>query len=131
MEFAEAKELLLHHSFAHPDLNHPKSVTGFLGSLRPFTGLRHENIDEVMECLHAIADYLRTAPAIDRELTNALWAISFLARYWGCTEDGMLRRNSLISGQEIQTLSDWTSQIDWTVCMLLDGQDDDCAFARP
>ena len=38
----EAREALLFHSSRHPDVKNRRWEFGFLGSLRPFTGLREE-----------------------------------------------------------------------------------------
>src|SRR5262245_37045603 len=108
---AEAKELLLIHSFAHPDIKHPKMECGFLGSLRPYRGhLVEESFHEVMAALRALAPTFHQ-PTVDREVVGALWGICHLARSWGVHPDGMLRRNGLIQEQDIARLERWVDCI--------------------
>ncbi len=128
MNFLEAKGLLLLHSFSYPDVHHPKMETGFLGSLRPYHGLKEDNFHEVMEAISALSPYLRTEPQIDREVIAALWSICEEARAWGIHPDGMLRRNDLIALQDVQRLERWTSIISYTVFILLDGGDLEAAL---
>jgi len=127
---SEAKHLLSLHSGSSPDTSHPKWETGFLGQLRPFRKvLRPENFDEVAEAIRTLAPMLQ-AETLDRQVMNDLWGICHLARLWGIEPDGMLRRNGLITPQQIETLDDWVSRISFTVMLLLDGADPESALAE-
>ena len=121
MNPAEAKEVLLFHSFAHEDIDHPKMGGGFLGSLRPFDGrLKEENFHEVMEALRILAPALEQ-PSVDREIVSSIWHICHLGRMWGVHPGGMLRRNGLISAEESARLERWIDCISYATMMLLGG----------
>jgi hypothetical protein len=125
VDLAHARELLLLHSTGHPDVHHPTWERGFLGSLRPYRGLREANLHEVMAALVALAPELRRE-RVDREVVAALWGICMLARLCGLHPDGMLRRNGLISDEDVARLDAWVQAIQWAVSMLLgttDGPD--------
>jgi hypothetical protein len=123
MDSKQAKELLLLHSYAHPDTDRPKLITGFLGSLRPYIGLNETNFHEVMQAIICLAPQIHTKDLIDREVMSALWAICELSRAWGLHPEGMLRRNNLISKQDIILLETWIDCISYAVFMLLGGCD--------
>jgi hypothetical protein len=123
MDMTEAKELLLLHSFGHSDINHPKMLTGFLGSLRPYRGLREENLHEVMRAVIALAPSLQKDKLVDREVIGALWAICDLARTWGVHPNGMLQSNNLISARDVVRLENWVDAISHATMVLLGGGD--------
>jgi hypothetical protein len=128
MTTTEAKELLLLHSFAHSDIHHPKMISGFLGSLRPYSGhLVEQNYHEVMAALRVLAPSLEQ-PMVDREVIKALWGICHLAHSWGVHPDGMLRRNGLIETPDIERLERWIGRISYATMILLDGGGIDEAF---
>ncbi|EEF60634.1 hypothetical protein [Pedosphaera parvula] len=128
MTIAEAKELLLMHSFAYSDVDHPKMKSGFLGSLRPFSGhLNEQNYHEVMAALLVLAPSLEQ-PVVDREVVRSLWGICHLARAWGVYPDGMLRSNGLIQPADVERLDGWIEHISYATMVLLDGGGIDVAF---
>jgi hypothetical protein len=131
MTSTQAKELLLLHSFSHPDAaEHPKAAHGFLGSLRPYRGhLIDDNFHDVMQALRTLAPTLR-ATAIDREVVAALWGICHLARAWGTHPEGMLRRNGLIGDPDIEKLAHWVDMISYATFCLLDGTGEEEAFCE-
>ena len=118
----EAKELLLLHSFSHPDAaHHPRAARGFLGSLRPYRGrLDPSNLHEVMAALVTLASEFER-PTLDRQIVHALWSITHLTRAWGLEPEGMLRSNRLISDDDIATLTTWVEAISYATWCLLDG----------
>ena len=128
MTFAQAKQGLLLHSFALNDADDAQMARGFLGSLRPYIGLREENFREVMAALRVLAPHLG-APTLEREIVGALWNICHLARAWGVHPDGMLRRNDLISPADAERLDAWIEAISDVTAMLLDGAAVETAFA--
>ena len=128
MSFAEAKELLLLHSYSHPNIDHPTLISGFLGSLRPYQGLNEANFQAVMNAVIALAPYFQQEMLVDKEIIAALWAICDLGRAWGIHPKGMLRRNHLISDQDVLRLDQWIECISWAVSTLLGGSDLDTAL---
>jgi hypothetical protein len=124
----EALDLLKHHSFAHDITNDPKIDEGFLGMLRPFRGDLYEtNFHELMLILRVLQNNFRDE-TIDRQLISEFWGICHLSRSWGIEEDGMLRRNNLISEPQIKLLSTWIECISTTIFNLFEGLPEDDAF---
>jgi hypothetical protein len=129
MNHQEAKKLLLHHSFQHEDVEHPKSVGGFLGMLRPYQGkLIEENFVEIQEIIKIYAEDFQNNSEIDKQVISALWGICHLGKAWAVEPDGMLRSNDLISNADVERINDWINQISYAVMMLLDGSDIESAF---
>lgn len=128
MDRTQAKELLQLHSFAHSNIEHPKMATGFLGSLRPYTGLKEENFHEVMQAIITLAPEIQKEKEIDRDIIKALWAICELARAWGIHPKGMLRSNNLIALKDVSRLEQWIDTITYAVLILLDGGDLEAAL---
>lgn len=121
MTHEEARDLLLHHSFKHENFSHPKSERGFLGMLRPFTGmLIEENYHDIMKAIRVLHLELENKQ-LDNEIVASLWTICHLARIWAVDKNGMLRRNNLISHEQIELMDEWISSISYTVFCLLDG----------
>jgi hypothetical protein len=118
MEFSDAKALIRMHAGTEDG---PKMATGFLGCLRPYTGLAAENFEEVVEATAAVAEHLRAGPWVDRELVFALWSMCETARAWGVQEGGMLPRNHLISPADRRTLATWVDIIERMTLRLLRG----------
>lgn len=128
MNPAQAKELLLLHSFCLSNADDPKMSSGFLGSLRPYRGsLTEENFHEVMAALLVVAPLLER-PKVDREIVRSLWSICHLARSWGVSPLGMLQSNSLITPEDARRLEAWVDQISYTTMAILDGAGEDIAF---
>ena len=126
---AQAKQLLLLHSFALDDVGNPQMARGFIGSLRPYKGLREENFHQIMAALRVLAPQLGERQ-IDAQIVGALWNICHMARAWGVHPQGMLRRNNLISRADIERLESWVETISYATMMLLDGSDVESAFAE-
>jgi hypothetical protein len=131
MSPAQAKQLLTLHAFTDPrSAEHPKAEGGFLGSLRPYKGhLIEENFVEVMESLRVLGPEL-ARETVDREVVSALWGICHLARAWGIEQEGMLRRNGLISASDVETLASWVDTISYATFCLLDGAGEEEAFGE-
>lgn len=121
-------ELLLFHSFSHPDIDHPKMETGFLKSLRPCQGHRNEqNFHEIMEAIRVLAPSFQQ-PTVDQEVVCSIWTVCELARAWGIHPDGMLQRNHLIKTEDVKLLADWIGCISFATMILLDKGGLDVAF---
>lgn len=128
MTEAEALDLVRHHSYTHEDIENPKTKTGFLGMLRPFTGRLYEaNFIELMTALRVLSPQFK-GPVIDRELIAAYWNICHLGRAWGLEPEGMLQRNNLLTANQIKDLASWIDCLSDTVANLLDGADETLAF---
>jgi hypothetical protein len=124
----DARKAVFLHSFRHDLAGSPPMENGFLGMLRPYGGLREESFHEVMAALEALAPSLASGTTIDRQVMGSLWAICLFARAWGVEPEGMLRRNGLISTEDIQRLEEWIEIISWAVFLLLDGGGKEGAF---
>jgi hypothetical protein len=135
----QARELLQLHAGRSDDIDDATGRIGFLGSLRPYVGLRAEYFHEVMACIKALAPELSPQVAqsgrtkvsqstCDKELIAAIWGICHFGRVWGVATDGMLRRNGLISDLDVMRLEAWIEQISYTTFCLLDGCDIEDAF---
>jgi hypothetical protein len=124
----EALELLKHHDCTHGDISHTKTQKGFLGMLRPFDGqLYEDNFHELMTILTTIKQHFRS-DTLDREIISSFWSICHLSKAWVLNPDSMLRRNNLLSDNQIKQLLIWVDCISYAVMGLLDGMDDEDAF---
>lgn len=124
----EAIELLDFHSCAHTNIDNPKWEKGYLGMLRPFRGqLYEDNFLELMEILKVLSNDLRKN-IIDKKIISNLWSICQLSRNWAIEEEGMLRRNNLLSDEQINKISTWTDCISSTIMFLLEDSDEETAF---
>lgn len=128
MTQAEALELLKHHSYNHEDIGHPKTVKGFLGMLRPFSGqLYDENFHELITILKILKQEFRNDKS-DRQIISSFWGICHFSNAWGFYREGMLKRNNLLSDKQIEQLVTWVDCISYVVMGLLDGMNDEQAF---
>src|SRR5262249_10266673 len=119
---SDAKAALKRHSF-QGDLKDPRMEKGFLGSLRPYRGLDEANFHEVMEALRVLAPELQPGATVDRDVVSAASGICHFARAWGVHQDGMLRRNGLITPEDVRRLEGWVDTISYAFATLLDGSD--------
>jgi hypothetical protein len=129
MTTEEALALIRKHAFRDGDFDTLTSPDSFLGSLRPFVGLREESFKEVMEALRVLAPSLRT-DVVDRELMSDLWNMCWQASLIGLHSTGALQRNHIISDEETNKLEGWVFQISFTISLLLEGDDASIAFAE-
>ena len=111
------------HSYLGTDSKDPVQVSGFIGSLRPWQGLREENFRQVLEALDVLSEELLNAPLLDRDIVSALWGICYLGRSWGVEPGASLRRHHIISDADVQTLAAWIDTIETRVLFLLDGSE--------
>ena len=99
MSIEEAKERLTYHSGRNENVEDPKWVKGFLGSLRPFRGeLIEDNFIEVMECMKVLQGEFEQ-DKIDRNMLSDIVGITYLARTWAAPY-GMLGSNKLLSEEQ-------------------------------
>ncbi|OUS29459.1 hypothetical protein A9Q99_10220 [Gammaproteobacteria bacterium 45_16_T64] len=122
MNYEEAIQLLSYHSGYSEDVENPKWAKGFLGQLRPFSGeLYEDNFKEVMDIIETIAVEIR-GKTIDQEIIAMLYDISTVPRLWAFDPEGMLRRNNLISEDQLTILNDWLIRICEAISYLLNGE---------
>lgn len=100
----------------------------FLGMLRPFVTLDKTILMDLFNALRQSASLI-SAGTISRELAAALWTLSFLSRSWALDDQGMLRRNALITEPDRLVLAEFLRQFDYAVMMLLDGSGELEAFS--
>lgn len=112
MTVEEAREALKFHSFIHDDINNPRMETGFIGMLRPYRGyLIEENYVEVIQAIRVLLPEITKGDYIEREVIEDVLSMCFFASYWGINKDGMLRRNNLLSSEDIEKLQLWVEGI--------------------
>jgi hypothetical protein len=117
---AEAREQLAFHCGTDPRVDDPRWKIGFLSTLRPYAGLRKDVLDDVDRCVDAVAEHLCNADSLDREIINSLWGIVHFGRAWALDDDGMLKRNRLITDEDAAYLANWLNELSFRVAMLLD-----------
>lgn len=121
MTFEEARERLRFHCGSHPDIEDPRWEQRFLQSLRPYRGLDEVAYHDLNACVDAVSDHLQNSGTLDRDVINSLWGICHFARAWALAEDGVLRRNNLITPADQEKLDGWITSISYRVAMWLDG----------
>lgn len=120
MSIEEAKERLTYHSGRNENVEDPKWVNGFLGSLRPFCGeLIEDNFIDVMECMKVLQGEFEQ-DKIDRNMLSDIVGITYLARAWAAPY-GMLGSNKLLSEEQTAKLNLWVDIIQEALMWLLDG----------
>jgi hypothetical protein len=124
MDYEQAKlQLLLHGPGTADAAGRPLTLEdGFVGSLRPYTGLHEKNFHVVMEALLTDGERVHEGPQLDRDLAHAMWSMCWTARTWGLHPDGMLRRNRLITAADIARLELWVDTLEATALCLLSGR---------
>ena len=119
MSMEEAKELLSYHSGRNENVDNPKWINGFLGSLRPFRGeLLESNFIEVMECMKVLQGEFEQ-DKVDKNILSDIVGITYLARVWA-SPDGMLGSNKLLTEEQTAKLNLWVDIIQEALMRLLD-----------
>jgi hypothetical protein len=123
VEYEEAVNLILMHGIGRDDvpLNQALIPNGFLGSLRPFTGLREENFLQVLGAVIALAPHLAGKKVLERRLVLGLSELVKRARLWGLDPHGMIQRNKLMSAADTERLRLWVNCLDMAIYRLLHG----------
>jgi hypothetical protein len=124
MDYEEAKfQLLLHGSGTIGPTGQPLTQEdGFLGSLRPYSGLHEKNFHLVMEALLTVGERVHRAAQLDRDLAQSVWRMCSTARSWGLHPAGMLQRNRLITAEDTARLELWVDSLETTALNLLGGR---------
>jgi hypothetical protein len=123
MNYDDAVNLILMHGVGRDDvpLEHALLEHGFLGCLRPFSGLREENFLQVLQAIIELKPHLVGAKVWERRLVEGLWGLTTTARLWGLDSNGMLQRNHLLSNEDTRRLLLWIHCIEMAVSRLLRG----------
>lgn len=112
MTLERARHILIQHS--------QNAEQGFCASLRPFRGLRRDYCAQIEEAFLVVAPELQHQ-TVDQQLICALWDILWTARNWALLPGSMLRRNHLISPEEVAFLQQWVGKMDNAICITLQG----------
>ncbi len=118
------------HSGRNELVDDPRWENGFLGSLRPFKSIDavEYNFHSIINCLKIIFPHIQRNNQLDKQLVSDISAIIHYGRTWGVNKDGMLRRNNLISLEEVHQLDQWLECISTVWCMILITEDESLAF---
>lgn len=128
MSIDEAKELLSYHSGRNMNVDNPRWINGFLGSLRPFRGeLIENNFIEVMECMKVLQDEFER-DTVDKYIVSDIVGITHLARTWA-NPDGMLGANNLLTEEQANKINMWVDIIQETLMWLLDNSPEEAFWS--
>src|SRR5206468_1953844 len=99
VDYEAAMNVILMHSCGRDDVPLEEALypEGFLGCLRPFSGLREANFLQVMDAIIALRPHLAGHREWEVRLVAGLWGLVVTARNWGLDPGGMLQRNRLLS----------------------------------
>ena len=125
MEYRDALNTILMHGIGRSDvpLSEACHEHGFIGCLRPWSGLRDENYRELMTAIVSLRHSLAERNDWPIELITGIMGITRMAHCWGVDDTGTLRRNNLISDSDVAKLRRWTRRIESVVEQLLMGND--------
>lgn len=126
MDYDEAVNLILMHGIGRDDVPLDEALipNGFLGSLRPYTGLREENFLQVMEAIIGLAPHLAGKDFFERRLVSGLFELVHRTRAWGLDPHGMIQRNKLMSPAETKRLWLWVTCLEMAIYRLFHGDID-------
>mgnify|MGYP003332293750 FL=1 len=118
MEYERAKAELSRHAGVAEDYYDE----GFIGCLRPYSGIRAESFHSVIEALLSVGSVFSVTNTLERSIAESVFEITVTARRWGVEVDGMLVRNNLISPDDRMQLKRWIEIIERMALDLLNGQ---------
>lgn len=116
LDYDTAKKILDAHAGTETE-------TGFLSSLRPYSGLREQNFHEVVEAILVVLAHHPSEGPLDRDVVDCLWELSNTARRWGLEPGGMLRRNNLIAPEDLGRLQEWVETVEWLTRSFISGME--------
>lgn len=119
MEYDDARNELLRHAGIAEDYYED----GFLGCLRPYSGIKPNNFHTVIESVLSVGNTFSTADSIERPIVYAIWHMTTTARNQGTEDDGMLVRNKLISADDRKRLRQWVEILESMMLCLLHGRE--------
>lgn len=125
MKYRDALNAILMHGVGRRDVPLSDAVHehGFIGCLRPWSGLRDENYREVMIAILSLRESLAGADCWPTELIGGIMGITRMAHCWALDSNGMLQRNNLISDLELNKLRSWVNRIESVTEQILMGND--------
>ena len=122
----EAKRVILANVMPDEGTGEPQS---FLGALRPYRRmLPRRQFHDLMAAVRTLGRTWARDPQIDREVISALWSLTELTRLWALDEEGMLRRNHLITDPDLALLRRWNEMLSYAVMTLLEAENEQEAF---
>ncbi|MFA7484346.1 MAG: hypothetical protein WC314_27885 [Vulcanimicrobiota bacterium] len=82
---------------------------------------------ELEQCLRVLAPLLQSGDSVAREpLAGFLYVIG-AGQAWALHPEGMLRRNKLISSEDLDLLTSWLAEFSMAFAMLIEGMPlEDC-----
>ncbi len=119
MEYGRAKLELLRHAGMTEDYERD----GFVGCLRPFSGLKEDNFHTVVESILSVGQSFSTSNSVEKSIVSAIWQLTSTTRLWAIDDEGMLVRNQLISHDQRMRLRRWITIIESLALNLLRGQE--------
>ena len=125
---SESSSALMEHEDAKIELSRHAGIVedyyedGFIGCLRPYSGIRAENFHSVVESLLSVGFSFAYTNTIERCIAESVCRITVTARCWGIDDGGMLVRNNLISSADRLQLRRWITIIETMMLDLLAGQ---------
>jgi len=127
----KALEELSFHSSRNANIKDPRWENGFLGSLRPFQSMElvEQNFNKVIRNLKDLLKHTSENDCLCKNLVNDVSGIICFGRAWAVEEDGMLRRNNLITKEQAKLIEDWIDCISYAWTMMLDTGNEETAFA--
>lgn len=125
MNYPEALNTILMHGIGRSDvpLKDALHKKGFIGCLRPWAGLRDENYVELMRAILSLRESMAGRREWPTELVAGIMGITRMAHCWALDDSGMLRRNKLISEDEVAKLRQWVWRIETVSEQLLMNRD--------
>jgi hypothetical protein len=126
----KALEELSFHSSRNDNIKEPRWENGFLGSLRPFQSMElvEQNFHKVIRNLRDLLKHISDNDCLCKNLVNDVSGIICFGRAWAVEEDGMLRRNNLITKEQTKLIEDWIDCISYALTVMLDTGDEETAF---
>jgi len=123
----EARECLSFHSCRNDNIEDYRWSSGFIGRLRPYTGLCEANLHEIMLCIFVLQDELQDSK-LDQILISDLWNICHYGTDFGLDPNGMLQQNNILTAEETELLRKWIEIISCATSILLEGCDIETAY---
>lgn len=125
MKYRDALNTILMHGVGRRDvpLSDALHEHGFVGCLRPWSGLRDQNYRELMLAILSLHESLAGSDCWPTELVAGIMGITRMAHSWALDSNGMLQRNHLITEPEIVKLRHWVHRIESVTELLLMGND--------
>ncbi|UUF15541.1 MULTISPECIES: hypothetical protein [Flavobacterium] len=117
----EAIEELMYQSAHHENIESDRWENGFLGQLRPFRRVLHEeNYHLIMQALQVLSPELEK-DFVDKRIISCVWGICHYGRMWALYPQGMLQGNNLITKEQVEQIDQWLIDISYAASCLLEG----------